>query len=207
MALRAKNEVIIFAYMHSLFQATAGRIVLAQAQKWPHNHAPVTRADPPSKNSFTLTDSGVPSTSLIPRTGIPGSTPAGTVSLDVIPDSKLFVKFRSSQTDRHSDLMWGIAVPTTSMDTFSNNRAPTTPETVYGSVLAHEIGHVLGLNHRIANTGASGDPFPDTITIPGIKNIMFPSNNFPAPGGDGLEDFDIIQAKAVRFSEVLFRNP
>jgi len=57
---------------------------------------------------------------------------------------------------------------------------------------------VLGLRHRIA----SGDPFPDGITTPKTRNVMFPEIN---PGE--VENFDIVQAKAIRLSEVLKRNP
>lgn len=188
--LNARNEVIVFAYIHSL---ASGNTVLAQAQVWPHNHAPKTRKDPPSATSLILRDSGVPSTSLISRTGIPGSTPVGAVNLRVL--AALFAKFKSTQTARHIDLLWGITVPTFSIDNASNaaNR-----DAFYATTLAHEVGHVLGLKHRIA----SGDPFADGLTTPARKNVMFPFLNFPA-----AENFDIIQSKAVRFSEVLFRNP
>jgi hypothetical protein len=98
--------------------------------------------------------------------------------------------------------MWGIAVPTLTMDTSAATFAPGNAVTYYGAVLAHEVGHTLGLNHRIANTGPTGDPYPDSITIPSIQNVMFPSINFGS-----VENLDIIQAKAVRFSEILFRNP
>ncbi|MFN0105580.1 MAG: peptidoglycan-binding protein, partial [Bryobacteraceae bacterium] len=196
--INARNEVVVFAYVHSLLQTSAGATVLAQAKLWPHNHAPTARNDPPDDSTFKLPDSGVPSSSLISRSGIPGDTPVQTVNLDVIPKSKLRIPFKSSQTARHENLLWGIAVPTTTMDTFANATAPTTPETIYGSVLAHELGHVLGLNHRIS----TGDDFPDGLTKPATMNVMFPSMNFPA-----AENFDIIQAKAVRFSELLFRNP
>ncbi len=190
--LNARNEVIVFAYIHSL---ASGNNVLAQAQVWPHNHAPRDRKDPPSATTLILKDSGVPSTSLITRTGIPGSTPVQAVNLRIL--SALFAKFKSSQTARHIDLLWGITVPTFSVDNSSNaaNR-----DAFYATTLAHEVGHVLGLKHRIS--AGSGDPFADGLTTPARKNVMFPSLNFPT-----AENFDIIQSKAVRFSEVLFRNP
>ncbi len=190
--LNARNEVIVFAYIHSL---ASGNNVLAQAQVWPHNHAPKARKDPPSATSLILRDSGVPSTSLISRSGIPGSTPVGAVNLRIL--AATFAKFKSTQTARHVDLLWGISVPTFSVD---NSSTPANRDAFYATTLAHEVGHVLGLKHRIG-TG-SGDPFADGLTTPASKNVMFPSLNFPT-----AENFDIIQSKAVRFSEVLFRNP
>ncbi len=190
--LNARNEVIVFAYIHSL---ASGNNVLAQAQVWPHNHAPKTRKDPPSPTTLILKDSGVPSSSLILKSGIPGSTPVGTVSLRIL--AALFAKFKSTQTARHVDLLWGITVPTFSVDNSSN---VATRDAFYGTTLAHEVGHVLGLNHRIG--AGSGDPFADGLTIPAQKNVMFPQLNFQT-----AENFDIIQSKAVRFSEILFRNP
>ena len=190
--LNARNEVIVFAYIHSL---ASGNNVLAQAQIWPPNHAPKPRKDPPSATSLVLKDSGVPSSSLISRSGIPGSTPVQSVNLRIL--AALFAKFKSTQTARHVDLLWGITVPTFSVD---NASSPATRDAFYATTLAHEVGHVLGLNHRIG--AASGDPFADGLTTPATKNVMFPSLNFTT-----AENFDIIQSKAVRFSEILFRNP
>lgn len=188
--INARNEVIVFAYINSL---ASGNTVRAQAQLWPHNHAPSARKDPPSATTRIMPDSGTPSTSLIPKTGIPPDTPAGTINLNVM--EAFFVSFKSSQKERHKDLLWGIGVPTTSMD---NSNDPTAPEASYGATFAHEFGHALGLNHRIS----TGDGFPDGLDIPFRRNLMFPNFFFPT-----RENFDIIQCKTVRFSEILFRNP
>jgi hypothetical protein len=72
---------------------------------------------------------------------------------------------------------------------------------IYANTLAHELGHVLGLNHRVPKT-APVDPFPDGLSIPRDQNIMDP--NAPARIA---ESFDIIQVKAILLSEVLARNP
>lgn len=200
--INARNEIIVFAYIHSL---AAGNTVLAQAQLWPHNHAPKERKDPPLPTSHVLEDKGVPSSSLITKTGIPGSTPVSKVRISVL--RALFTNFKSSTTNRHVDLLWGIAVPTLSIDNFaSGGAAGTNSNMIYGATLAHELGHVLGLNHRIAG----GDPFADGLTRPKEKNVMFPSLNITPTditNKKNAENFDIIQAKVVRFSEVLFRNP
>lgn len=179
--VNSRNEIISFAYVESL---AAGNSVLAVAELCPPNHTPAR----------TFTDNGVPSTSLTPNTGIPGSEPVGTFRLRVLPPIGVLPKSDGSST-RHVDLLWGIVVPTQSIDLFA---AGNDVDHVYGATLAHEVAHVLGLAHRIAAL----DPFPDRLTVPRAVNLMFPSIN---PGI--VENFDIIQAKAVRNSEVLRRNP
>ena len=189
--INARNEVLVFAYMNSL---ASGNTVRAQAQLWPHNHAPKARKDPPSSTDHKISDKGTPSTSLIPKTGIPPDTPAGTITMLVLDAP--FVDFKSSRKERHKDLLWGIAVPTTSMD---NSNSALGPVANYGATFAHEFGHALGLNHRIQ----SGDPFADGVNMPNNnRNLLFPSNVFPT-----RENLDLIQCKAIRFSEILFRNP
>lgn len=100
-----------------------------------------------------------------------------------------------SPATRDVNLLWGISVPTTSIDNFA---AGTNVDMIYGATLAHEVGHVLGLRHRIAGA----DPFADGLTTPKTKNLMFPQLNVST-----AEDLDIVQAKTVRLSEVLARNP
>jgi hypothetical protein len=105
----------------------------------------------------------------------------------------------ASSPTRDVDLLWGIIVPSRNMD--SAVKAPITPvkrRHMYGFVFAHEIGHILGLGHR----GSTADQVTDTIAIPPDKNIMRPFVNPPT-----TENFDIIQAKAIRFSEVMNRTP
>ena len=179
--VNTRNEIIAFAYIESL---AASNTALAQTQLWPVNHLP----------GRAIRDKGIPSTSLLRRTGIPGSTPVSQFRMTVIP--ALFVRPKNdSSATRHIDLLWGISVPTVSID---NVAGGVNVDTAYGSTLAHEVGHVLGLGHRIA----AGDAFADGLTSAGQKNVMFPGSNIAAS-----ENFDIIQAKAIRQSEVLRRNP
>jgi hypothetical protein len=100
-------------------------------------------------------------------------------------------------------------VPTTTMDTFAiNNSANGIPALMYGEVLAHEVGHVLGLRHRVppgvkAEPAADGpDPFPDGQRVPREKNMMYPIIHDVAG-----QNFDIVQLKATRESVVLERKP
>jgi len=184
--VNTRNEIISFSYIESL---ASGNTVLASANMNPTVHVP----------GLVLKDKGVPSTSLVKKSGIPPETPVGEVRLIVSGPFRVKTQPKSP-TNRDTDLEWGIVVPTSSIDTFAATGvgAGVTQDMVYGGTLSHETGHILGLLHRTAG----GDPFPDGITTPKQKNIMFPSANPPT-----MENFDIIQAKAVRQSDVLRRNP
>jgi hypothetical protein len=97
--------------------------------------------------------------------------------------------------------MWGIVVPTTSIDanvTPALVAAGVTSDLAYGSTLAHELGHVLGLGHR----GRRTDPLFDNLALPQFDNVMSGNTDFLRN-----ENLDIVQVKAFRFSEVFFHNP
>lgn len=198
--LNARNEVVSVAYMASGPGAGGGgAITLSTAYLCPVNHAPLARASPPrayTTAAYTMTDLGTPSSSLIPKTGIPADTPADPVKMIVLfPD----VTWQgTSPATRDTRLLWGIGVPTADMD--SAVAAPTTDKIrlMYGYVFAHEMGHILGLGHR----GATANPVTDGLALPANENVMRPFANPPT-----TENFDIIQTKAVRFSEVMFRTP
>lgn len=194
--INGRNEVMTFAYIESE-PGTA----LATAHLIPTNHAPQARANPPrayTAASFTLPDKGTPSSSLIPKTGIPADVPSDEVKMIVIRNINVTWQGASPPT-RDINLLWGIIVPTTNIDT-SSSVVPGNADSLrlaYGNTLAHEVGHVMGLGHR----GVAGDPFFDGLTIP-ATNIMHPTAPPPA-----AQNLDIIQVKALRFSEVVFRNP
>ncbi|MFN0101276.1 MAG: peptidoglycan-binding protein [Bryobacteraceae bacterium] len=206
--INARNEVVSVAYIEQDPTFGTGTKTLSTALLCPANHAPLTRARQPEgapnqagtakayqAANFTLPDLGTPSTSLIPKTGIPPDEPADKVNMVVLfPD----VNWQpASPGTRDVNLLWGIVVPTRNMDTgsFSANIDETRHK--YGFVFAHEMGHMMGLGHRGVTTSV-----PDGLTIPPDKNVMRATVNAPV-----TENFDIIQVKACRFSEVMARNP
>jgi hypothetical protein len=191
--INARNEVVVFAYIHS--QAAAG--ALATALLCPWNHAPLARANPPRAYTvagYTLSDKSTPSSSLIPKTGIPDDVPVGTVKMNVLFADVAWQN--ASPPTRDVDLLWGVIVPTRTIDGSVAGGTPDTVRLAYGNTLAHELGHVFGLGHR------GGGGVPDGLMIPANENLMHPTN--PPPRA---ENIDIIQVKAMRFSEAFFRTP
>jgi hypothetical protein len=194
MRMNTRNEVISLAYVTS--DATGS---LAAARGYPANHAPQARADPPrayTKASFTIKDKGVPSSSLISKTGIPPDVPVDEVKMVVLKQHALLSWEGSSPATRNVNLLWGASVPTAAIDATGTGGDSTI--LAYANTIAHEICHVLGMGHR----GVAGDTFEDGLTKPADENLMHPSK--PPPRAQNL---DIIQVKAIRFSEVVFRFP
>jgi hypothetical protein len=183
--VNTRNEIISFAYIESL---ASGNNVLASANMNPTVHVA----------GLVLKDKGVPSSSLIRKSGIPPDTPVGEVKMTVSGPFRVKT-VATTPANRNTDLEWGIVVPTASIDTFATQVAGggVTQDMVYAATLSHEVGHILGLLHRIAG----GTNFPDGISTPQQKNIMFPSANPPT-----MENFDIVQAKTIRLSDVLTRT-
>ena len=206
--VNTRNEVVSFAFIHS---EAGGSSVLATAKLCPANHAPKTRARQPEgapnqsgtpkayrRTNFTLSDLGTPSSSLKSKTGIPPNTPADKVDMVVLfPD----VNWQpATPATRDVNLLWGVIVPTTNIDSSSSVVAGDAASLIlaYANTLAHELGHIFGLGHR-GNTSASVN---DGLAVPTNENLMHPTN--PPPQA---ENVDIIQVKGIRFSEALFRNP
>jgi hypothetical protein len=192
--INARNEVISFSYIHS-----APGSALATALLCPVNHAPKPRNDPPrayTKADYTLTDKGVPSSSLISKTGIPGDTPVSDVKMIVLfPD----VSWQgSSPATRDVDLLWGVIVPTLNVNTSTFATGGAATLRTYGNMFAHELGHIFGLGHR----GDTANGVSDGLADPDGKNLMEPTSK-----PTDHQNLDLIQVKAVRFSEVLSRSP
>ena len=192
--INTRNEIISFAYINQ--QNTAG--ALATALLCPWNHAPLARANPPrayTKAGYTLKDKSTPSSSLIPKTGIPDDVPADEVKMLVLEADMAWEG--TSPATRKEELLWGVIVPTVTIgSSVGPGASKDKVRLAYGNTLAHELGHIFGLGHR------GGGGVPDGLMIPPNENLMHPSN--PPPQAENL---DIIQVKAMRFSEALFRNP
>jgi hypothetical protein len=140
---------------------------------------------------------GAPSSSLIPKTGIPPDVPAGKVNMTVLGVLNV-VWEGSAVANRNINLLWGPVVPTRNIDTSPTVKTADRVRLAYGNTIAHELCHVWGLGHR----GPAGASVPDGLAIPPDENLMHGSN--PPPQA---ENIDIIQVKALRFAEPMFRTP
>ena len=132
---------------------------------------------------------------MIPKTGIPDDVPADEVKMLVLEADMAWEGTRPAT--RKEELLWGVIVPTVTIgSSVGPGASKDKVRLAYGNTLAHELGHIFGLGHR------GGGGVPDGLMIPPNENLMHPSN--PPPQAENL---DIIQVKAMRFSEALFRNP
>lgn len=112
----------------------------------------------------TVTDNGRPSSSW--------RKPSG-VAPDGNPGSATMRLFGNEQRAGHPDL-WASLIA-------NSNGNPRSDQLTYGGSIAHELGHVFGLRHRV---GAG----QDTLLFPPLQNVMH---------GDSpstiAQDFDLIQ--------------
>lgn len=137
----------------------------------------VAMFNPASNAGASFTDSGTPSTSWISPTGVPPDGAAGNVTMNL------------GGAFNHPRIANIVAMYVT--DTNGNPSQPAARMT-YAGTIAHEVCHLLNLNHRVDQAGS---PFNDGLNYPTGENVMHWNNPTTI-----AQDFDIIQAKAVRQS-------
>jgi len=155
-----RPDVLNIAYIHSDFIG-GGLIGYGMASDFSRNSLPGDQVE----------DNGTPSTSWIRPSGIPPDTGPGTVRMRV---------FREDRRRPGHPQLYGLYVTNTSGN-------PTTEMGIltYGGTIAHEVGHILTLRHRI---GAGND----TLSRPLGTNLMHGTNPSTL-----AQDLDIVQARAV----------
>src|SRR5262249_54964530 len=137
--------------------------------------------NPASNAGASITDSGTPSSSWIVPTGVAPDGAAAAVTM------------RLGGAFNHP------TVPNlTAMFVTDTNGNPTTPaaQMTYAGTIAHEVCHLLNLNHRVENPADL--TFDDGVNYPPNENVMHWNNPTSI-----AQDFDIIQAKAVRQSPMV----
>lgn len=141
---------------------------------------------PASGAGATISDNGTPSTSWISPTGIDPDGAAVNQTMTLLP-----ARIRLSPPGVNANT--GLYT----MYVTDGNGDPTTPAGMqnYANTMIHELGHVLNLGHRV-DTG--GSPFNDGLNFPPGENIMHWNNPWNI-----AQDFDIIQARAVRRSPLV----
>ncbi|MEW6505932.1 MAG: hypothetical protein AB1457_18425, partial [Chloroflexota bacterium] len=152
--LNYRQGVFNFAYIHSDRDGNLGA-----ATDYPANGA-----------GNSITDNGTPSTSWILPSGIPPDGAAGTVTMNLIDA-------RERNTATYPRL-YAMYVTNANGDPANANDQMT-----YAGTIAHELGHVLNLGHRVEGPDASQPTgfvangiFFDGLTTPSDENLMHWSN-------------------------------
>jgi len=180
--LNYRPGVMNFAYVHS--EVTPN--VRGAASDFP-----ASKIAPPAPGARpTITDNGTPSTSWISPSGVAPEGAAGAVTMSLIT---------RIQRPGHPRLFAMFLC-----DTIGDPANPAAQQ-LYAKSMCHELGHILNLGHRIERADpatvsgwAFNGIFRDGLTHPPQENIMFWA------GVQAIcQDFDIIQARAVRQSPLV----
>jgi hypothetical protein len=174
--LNYRQGVFNFAYIHSDRDGNLGA-----ATDYPANRA-----------GNSITDNGTPSTSWIIPSGIDPDGAAGTVTMNLLAASE--------RNPREYPRLYAMYVTNANGDP-----ANAIGQMTYAGTIAHELGHVLNLGHRVEGPDASQPTglvangiFFDGLTTPPDENLMHWGNPTIL-----AQDFDIIQTRAVHQSPVV----
>lgn len=170
-----RQNVMNFCYLKSSTLSDA----LGFAFKWPE-HPNSTSAN----NRWDFQENGTPSTSWIQPSGNLPDTAAQAVTMKVIAGYKC--------NDALPANLNGMAI-------VERNNDPSTSagRQLYGRVIAHEVGHMLSLGHRIENPTIAGGSYDDELTFPPRQNVMLWN------AANTAQDFDIAQTKVMRSSALI----
>ncbi|OKY76434.1 MAG: hypothetical protein BM485_04145 [Desulfobulbaceae bacterium DB1] len=188
--LNYRRGVFNFAYIHSDAGGNLGA-----ATDYPANGA-----------GATITDNGSPSTSWILPSGVDPDGAAGTVTMNL-----LAARERNTGTYPQLAAMY--------VTDANGDPANAAAQFTYAGTIAHELGHVLALGHRVEGVPESapgagdqrdmtaadapaalvaGGIFWDGLLVPPGENVMHWINPTTQ-----AQDFDIIQARAMHQSPVV----
>jgi len=135
---------------------------------------------PASNAGASITDTGTPSTSWISPTGVPPDAASGNVVMSLLA---------ARQRSHHPHLF--------AMYVTDANGDPSVlaAQQTYAGTIAHELGHILNLPHRVDK---GGSPFNDGLNYPPGENLMHWNNPTTL-----AQDLDIIQALAIHQSPLV----
>lgn len=167
--------VMNFCYLKSSTLSDA----LGFAFKWPE-HPSSTSAN----NRWSFQESGTPSSSWIQPSGNLPDRAARTVTMKVIAGYKC--------NNHLPNNLNGMAVIQR-----ANDMSTTNGRRSYGGTIAHEVGHMLSLGHRIESPSIAGGSYDDELTFPPRQNVMLYYS------ADSAVDFDIAQTKVMRSSALI----
>jgi hypothetical protein len=174
--LNYRQGVFNFAYIHSDRDGNLGA-----ACDYPANNA-----------GNSITDNGTPSTSWVLPSGVLPDGAAGTVTMNLLGD-----RMRDPAAFPRLYAMY--------VTDGNGDPAVLASQQTYAGTIAHELGHVLGLGHRVEGPDATQPTglvangiFFDGLTTPPEENVMHWVNPTTL-----AQDFDIIQTRAAHRSPVV----
>ncbi|MDX2448767.1 MAG: hypothetical protein QNK29_16365 [Desulfobacterales bacterium] len=169
-----RTGVLNFCYIKSSTLTARGF-----AFKWPE-HPSSTAAN----NRWNFTENGTPSTSWIQPSGNLPDRAATTVTMKVIAGYKCNNSLPNNLN--------GMAVIER-----GNNMSTRAGRISYGGTIAHEVGHMLSLGHRVENPPIARGSYDDELTFPPRQNKMLYYSSASAV------DFDIAQTRVMRSSALI----